>query len=98
MSRTYRRIKKQRRQGKRHHSYVEGKRILTPFVDREIPKWRFHSDMMTRHLSFEYFYCEPMEEANRTKRRKYNLEIIKWLKDPDYEIQFKRPRQTWDYW
>jgi hypothetical protein len=95
MSRTIRRTKNQRQQGKRHYSYKDF--ITTPHKDYTIPKWRFHSDMMTRHLSFQYFYCEPMEPANRTKRRKYDLEVIKWLKDPDYEIQFQRPRQVWDY-
>jgi len=98
MSRTYRRIKKQSQPGRIHNEYKDGKRILTPFVDREIPKWRFHSDMMTRHLSFQYFYEEPWEPSNRSKRRKHNLEIIKWMKNPDYEIQFQRPRQIWDLW
>jgi hypothetical protein len=96
MSRTIRRIKKQSMPGKRHNTHKEI--ICTPYKDYIIPKWRFHSDMMTRHLSFQYFYCEPMEPANRTKRRRYKLEVIKWLKNPDYEIQFQRARQIWDYW
>lgn len=97
MSRTYRRIKKQSQPGRIHNIFEDNGRVLNRFVDREIPKWRFHSDMMSRHLSFQYFFCEPWEPANRTKRKKYDREITKWLKDPDYEIQFQRPRQVWDY-
>lgn len=95
MSRTYRRHKKQSMTGKRHYVHQD---FSNPYRSVCIPKWKFHSDMMTRLLSFQYFYCEPMEPANRTKRQQYKREIIKWLKDPDYEIQFKRPRQVWDYY
>lgn len=71
-----------------------------PFVPKPEPeytraKWRFHSDCGLNIFRFEKCFNRPWRMSSLRLQSKY--ELIKWLKDPDYEIQISRIKLVWDY-
>jgi len=72
---------------------------LLPLEGKEFEKayWKYHSDSGCKDFSFENAFEYPMREDERAKRSRYKREISRWLKDEDYEIQFQKSKQIWDY-
>jgi hypothetical protein len=60
--------------------------------------WKFHSDNGFAIFGWEEAYEMPMHEVENHRRNRYKRELIKWIKNPDYEIQFMRCKQIWDYY
>lgn len=60
--------------------------------------WKFHSDQGFAEFFYEDNFEFPMHEVEGDRRARYKREIVKWLKDEEYEIQFQRCKQVWDYY
>jgi hypothetical protein len=72
---------------------------LVPLEGKEFQKtyWKFHSDCGCPEFGFENAFEYPWVESSKEARARYKREIVKWLKDEDYEIIFTKPPHIWDY-
>lgn len=59
--------------------------------------WKFHSDNGFAVFGYENAYERPMIESESKTRARYKRELVKWIKDPEYVVQFTPPPQEWDY-
>ena len=61
-----------------------------------IAYWKYHSDCGHAVFGWEDAYERPWKQSQREMRNHYKGEIVKWLKDHDYEIIFSKPKHIWD--
>jgi len=78
-----------------HHAFPR-----LPYEGKEfwIRYWKFHSDNGLRIFGFENAFERPQYIDEGQVRALYKKELVKWLKDEDYEIIFLPRPNFWEYY